>query len=571
MGYLIFVSFSKLTVVRRLAGPPDPRQVVCGGRHSQFDRCLRQPATSESPHSSLLVQHSEYRFYDRFSPLVNSSSCRVAQFPSHSPMRRITGSLPQPSASIQPSRQVRVRHIGVYLPLLQSLQILQREEASVAAGSLQFLSALLFHPIHHRQQRLVIVGVLRHLLRHNQMILANRQRRRIAQREPAPLPQKTAVGIGPREFLQPRFAQPLEPLGNLCELLFQPRDPCATHGAARAFVRIFRIAVLLPAANVPPDARSRVPQRLLGVDPVPRRVRRDARRIDRHVSQLAQLRLAGQFHHLREHIIQRSRLSPAKVVQRPVVRRGPRRQIAKRQILAKALLQPPRTRHPQRVGIQPNRYQHLRSIGRPAFFSILAPEHFHVQFRHDPANQKAQVIRSQYILHARRQQIRLLRVVIQKFRHRISSLMQYKRRVKASSHTDSSAPEARVSTTSAARPRAHLPKIRREQGSRPVQKRPPRSCRLIPRRAVCAAGDSPRPQLCGRPNPPAYTPTRAPQRSGGLRRRYRLEVAATCRRRPLVQRISPAPRAFRLSQNPRFQFLPAPQLPAPPLHPLLTV
>src|SRR5439155_15314079 len=44
---------------------------------------------------------------------------------------------------------------------------------------------------------------------------------------------------------------------------------------------------------------------------------------------------------------------------------------------------------------------------------------------------------TQHIPHARRQQIRLVRVVVEKFAHRASPLLQYKRRVKPSSHTDS--------------------------------------------------------------------------------------------------------------------------------------
>src|SRR2546421_6306831 len=47
---------------------------------------------------------------------------------------------------------------------------------------------------------------------------------------------------------------------------------------------------------------------------------------------------------------------------------------------------------------------------------------------------------TQHIPHARRQQIRLVGVVVEKFAHRASPLLQYKRRVKPSSHTDSSAP-----------------------------------------------------------------------------------------------------------------------------------
>jgi hypothetical protein len=47
--------------------------------------------------------------------------------------------------------------------------------------------------------------------------------------------------------------------------------------------------------------------------------------------------------------------------------------------------------------------------------------------------------RPQYIPHTRRQQISLLRVVLQKFPYRASSSPQYKARVNPSSHTDSSA------------------------------------------------------------------------------------------------------------------------------------
>src|ERR1700687_1030246 len=98
------------------------------------------------------------------------------------------------------------------------------------------------------------------------MILADRQRRRVAQREPVALPQKAAVLIGSRKLLQTRFTQPLEPLGNLLQLLLQPRDHLAVHFAARTFVRIVRIALLLPTPNFPPNMCPRIPQRLFRVD-----------------------------------------------------------------------------------------------------------------------------------------------------------------------------------------------------------------------------------------------------------------------------------------------------------------
>ncbi len=349
MRYLWITTVSTYLLNRRWRAASWPGQILvylyAVAASASLTALATTAATSEPPHPSLLFQHSDHRFHQRFSSLINSSAGRT-QFPPHSVMRRITGLLPQPSASIQPARQVRVRHIAVDLALLQRLQILQREESTVGTGSLRFLSALLFHPIHHRQQRLVIVGVLRHLLR-----------------EPAPLPQKAAVGIAPRQLRQPRFAQP-----QTLRSLF----PCCCSSRA-----IASRPTPLPAPSFGSSASHCRCQRRMS-----RRMRaRSACSVSIRFSAtpFAAMRVASMaIHHLREHIIQRSRLSPAKVVQRPVIRRGPRCQVAERQILANALLQPPRTGHPQRVGIQPNRDQHLRSVSRPAFFSILTPEHFQV-------------------------------------------------------------------------------------------------------------------------------------------------------------------------------------------------
>ena len=284
---------------------------------------------------------------------------------------------------------------------------------------------------------MVVIGLLRHALRQNHVILAHRQRGRVSQRESAPFAQKAAVRIGSRNLLEPRFVQPVEPRGNLGQLLLQPRHHFVTDGDPCSFVGIFCIALSLPAANVSPDARPRVPQHLLGVDSIPRSVRCDARRINRHMAQLAHFCFPRQFHHLREQIVQPLPVPSAKLVQRPVIRRCSRRQIAERQILSNPLFQPPRTRHAERIGVQPNRNQHLRRVRRSAFLAVLVPESFEVQFRNHPADEKAQVVRLQHVAHGRRQQIHLIRVVIQKFRHRVSSLAQYKGRVNPSSHTDS--------------------------------------------------------------------------------------------------------------------------------------
>src|SRR5579864_7871077 len=50
-----------------------------------------------------------------------------------------------------------------------------------------------------------------------------------AQREPAPLTQKSTVRIGPRKFLQSRFAQPLQPRRNFLPLPLQPLHRFAAH------------------------------------------------------------------------------------------------------------------------------------------------------------------------------------------------------------------------------------------------------------------------------------------------------------------------------------------------------
>jgi hypothetical protein len=89
--------------------------------------------------------------------------------------------------------------------------------------------------------------------------------------------------------------------------------------------------------------RARVPQRLLGVDTIPRSIRGEARRIDGHVPQPAQSAGPRQLHHTSEQIVPPLRVPLPESVQRPVIRRRPARQITKRQIFANALLQPSET------------------------------------------------------------------------------------------------------------------------------------------------------------------------------------------------------------------------------------
>ena len=118
------------------------------------------------------------------------------------------------------TRAIGVRHARVDVALLHRLQ-LAREKNPLSAltrcGRSPHCSTL----IHNRHQQRVVRGRLPDLLRHNQMILADRQRRGVAQREPASLAQKTTVRVAPRNFLQPGFLQPLQPLRNPTQLLLQ--------------------------------------------------------------------------------------------------------------------------------------------------------------------------------------------------------------------------------------------------------------------------------------------------------------------------------------------------------------
>ena len=72
---------------------------------------------------------------------------------------------------------------------------------------------------------------------------------------------------------------------------------------------------------------------------------------------------------------------------------------------------------------------------RPAaFLPVLVTEGLQVQLRHDAPQEKTQVIRSQHVAHARRQQSGLLRFVIEKFGYRVASLSQYRTRQPEFSH-----------------------------------------------------------------------------------------------------------------------------------------
>ena len=175
----------------------------------------------------------------------------------------------QPAAAIQHARQIVVRHIAVDAPLFQRFQVGVREKSAVGAHSLRTFAASSFHLIDHRQQRFIVVSLLAHPLRDDQMIPAHRQRPGITQHESTALPQKPAVRIAPRNLLHPAFLQALQPHGNFSQLPLQlaKRFPAYLHPGS--FVRILPVTLLLPAANLPPQACPFVTQRPLAVDSIP--------------------------------------------------------------------------------------------------------------------------------------------------------------------------------------------------------------------------------------------------------------------------------------------------------------
>src|ERR1019366_200131 len=142
------------------------------------------------------------------------------------------------------------------------------------------------------------------------------------------------------------------------------------HPCPRALVRIAGVARFLPAPDLPPDIRPLVPQALLRVNPIPRSVGSNARRVDGHQAQPSQTQLPRHLHHLREQVVQRPPVPPPERTQRPIVRPLSTRQITQPQVLPDALLQPPRTRDPQRIRVQPHLQHESRRIQLSALLAV---------------------------------------------------------------------------------------------------------------------------------------------------------------------------------------------------------
>ena len=135
------MSSQRLPVRARLAGRGnearprvvEPCQVIGGGRQEHLDSHLRQPAPTEASHPALFLQDSEDGFDESLSSPVDGASGRAAEFLSHAPMLRMSGTMPHASTPIQSVGHVGVRHIGVDAGGGQGLQVLHRKEAAVGA------------------------------------------------------------------------------------------------------------------------------------------------------------------------------------------------------------------------------------------------------------------------------------------------------------------------------------------------------------------------------------------------------------------------------------------------------
>src|ERR1700731_3614479 len=114
----------------------------------------------------------------------------------------MTRRLFQYSTMMQNTSHVAVRHIRIDSAFFHDFEVWQREKAAVRTHLSRLLAALALYPVHHRHQQPVVVQFPTDLLGHDQMIVAYRQRRRVAQRESPAVWQKAAVRVGTRKFPQ---------------------------------------------------------------------------------------------------------------------------------------------------------------------------------------------------------------------------------------------------------------------------------------------------------------------------------------------------------------------------------
>src|SRR6266699_415511 len=168
----------------------------------------------------------------------------------------MTRRLFQHSTMMQNTSHVAVRHIRIDAAFFHDFEVVQREKAAVRTHLSRRLATLVLHLVHHRHQQSVVVQFPADLLCHDQMIVAHRQRCRVAQRESPAVRQKAAVRVSTRKLPHSGLFQPLQPHGNLPKLSFELLHRRARHFQPGSFIRIFARALLLPPPNVLADLGS---------------------------------------------------------------------------------------------------------------------------------------------------------------------------------------------------------------------------------------------------------------------------------------------------------------------------
>ena len=301
------------------------------------------------------------------------------------------------------------------------------KEAAVGQSRAGRRAASLVHRIDHGQQRAVVGGVLRHPLGHDQVVVGDRDLARVAQRKAAAPAQKTRILVGAREPLQAALVQPFKPSRQFVE---RPRQLGDGH-IESAGLGVIAIGGLLPTAHLAAQRGPRRAQRLLAVYAVPAGVGLDARRVNRHPAQLHHalrlrplqpgppatgLRCWG-GEQLRKRVVQCAAMAAAKRAQSPVIHPLAAGQIAKCKVFDHATLHLPRAGDAQGISVKPNAQHQPRRIQLAALDAVAQLKHAHIQSLHNAANKKAEMIRTQLIAHAGRQQIRLIRTVRLESRH----------------------------------------------------------------------------------------------------------------------------------------------------------
>ncbi len=180
---------------------------------------------------------------------------------------------------------------------------------------------------------------------------------------------------------------------------------------------VVAVGRLLPGAHLAPQPRPRIAQRLLRVHTVFAGVGRDARRVDRHPPQLHHALPCAHSSTCVKASFSALAVTAAKRAQGPVVHPLAGSQIAKRKILHQPPLHLPRAGDAQRVSVEPHAQHQLGRIKLPALGAVALLEHAHIQPLNHLADEKAKVLLTQLIPHARRQQISLIRAVNFESRH----------------------------------------------------------------------------------------------------------------------------------------------------------